>query len=397
MATNIEKARTGLLIRHPFFGSIVLKTPFTIGKGADFPVPTAAASRDGKIFINEDFANKLSIDELRFVIAHEAMHIAMAHVARTGNRDHAMWNIACDAVVNGILKREGVGTPIHGAVFIDGADELSAEQVYAKFGGSKNSQAQQGSGGQQHIPKPGIPDLNNKAVDAHANGKPPSPMSDADAAKAIAQSKVTMAQAAATARMCGKGSEFIDRLVGSYVQSRLPWWEILERFVQSRASQAESWSRPNRKFRRYAYLPSMQPEPSMGELVVGIDVSGSIGLEELQEFFGHVVGIAEQVHPERVHVLYTSTSVGAVDSFADGEELTLRSNPPSDGGTWMPAIHEWAEQNAPDADCIVIFTDGYTETMPEGGTPVVWVCTTNALSKKEGIGMVLATDHEDRS
>ena len=56
---------------------------------------------DGKsIIYNPDFVNKLSEEEVIFVILHEIMHCANLHFARLGGRNAKMWNYAGDYAIN---------------------------------------------------------------------------------------------------------------------------------------------------------------------------------------------------------------------------------------------------------------------------------------------------------
>ena len=64
-----------------------------------------AVSMD-KFYYNEDFVDKLELDEMTFTVLHEIAHIALMHVARRENREPLLWNIACDFYVNAIISKE---------------------------------------------------------------------------------------------------------------------------------------------------------------------------------------------------------------------------------------------------------------------------------------------------
>ena len=52
------------------------------------------------LFVGLDFLASNSVQELAFVMLHEAGHLINQHAARKGNRDHNLWNIATDMVIN---------------------------------------------------------------------------------------------------------------------------------------------------------------------------------------------------------------------------------------------------------------------------------------------------------
>jgi len=67
-------------------------------------IPTAAT--DGKqTYWNHDFVNQQNDLELRGVHLHEAYHVSGGHHLRRGDRDPYWWNVACDYVINGMIRR----------------------------------------------------------------------------------------------------------------------------------------------------------------------------------------------------------------------------------------------------------------------------------------------------
>ena len=151
MKSDIEMLKRKMLVKYPFFGSVVTNVDYKESKDI------IAAATDGKtIYYNPDFLNKLSISEQTFIFAHEVCHIAFNHILRSENKDHDLWNIATDAVINQFLKRDGL-TMVQGGVDIKEAINYDAEALYEKLlqekqqSGQGNSQQnqQQTSGGSQ--------------------------------------------------------------------------------------------------------------------------------------------------------------------------------------------------------------------------------------------------------
>ena len=100
---DFDKIKRKLLVKYPLFGSIIAKTKFIM----DSNVPIAAT--DGRdIFYNLNKVSKYSLDEQVFIFAHEICHIAFNHTNRYKNRDVKTWNIATDAVINALLKKDGL-------------------------------------------------------------------------------------------------------------------------------------------------------------------------------------------------------------------------------------------------------------------------------------------------
>jgi len=73
---------------------------------------------------------------LRFVMAHELLHVGLRHEPRRQGRDPYLWNIACDYVINGWLVEMGVGEVPFDSLLLDpelGFERESAEAIYDRI------------------------------------------------------------------------------------------------------------------------------------------------------------------------------------------------------------------------------------------------------------------------
>jgi predicted metal-dependent peptidase len=191
-----------------------------------------------------------------------------------------------------------------------------------------------------------------------------------------ATAKVEIAQAAQAAKARGKLSGKLAEIVADIINVKTPWYEILERYMNNHIKQDYTWTKPNRRhIGTGIYLPSMATEPSMGELVVQIDVSGSICKRELDYYAGHLSRIVKQCNPTKVHVIYTDTEVVKYVEFDQGQDVSLEFF--SGGGTHMPAGFEWVDKQGINPQVFVCLTDGYTDFGEAPDYPVVWCISSN--------------------
>ena len=140
MKYDIAALKRKMLVKYPFFGSVVASVNYKENKN----IPTAGT--DGKtIYYNPEFLEKLSTDEQTFIFAHEVCHIAFNHILRSDGKDQTLWNTATDAVINQFLKRDGLKM-VDGGVDIAEAINYDAEQLYEKLLNEKKQNQQQGQG-----------------------------------------------------------------------------------------------------------------------------------------------------------------------------------------------------------------------------------------------------------
>jgi len=121
---KIRKARVQLITRNPFFGSLCLYLNFVKVN----EVPTMGVAPDGTIYYNNKFVSALSLEELKAVLCHEILHLALEHLRRLGTRDPFKANIAMDYVVNLMIAPE-FQLP-KGALLDQKYENMAWEQVY---------------------------------------------------------------------------------------------------------------------------------------------------------------------------------------------------------------------------------------------------------------------------
>ena len=127
-----ERAKRWVMNELPLLGA--LASQITIIARADLceRMDIAVAAVNGNL-MEMYFHPKwnLTQPELLFVYVHELLHVALMHHSRAQGRDHELWNIACDFVINGWLVEMGVGQmPTIGALYDPRLAGMSAETVY---------------------------------------------------------------------------------------------------------------------------------------------------------------------------------------------------------------------------------------------------------------------------
>lgn len=374
MATDVKaaisKAKTAMVIDYPFFGTLIMSTPIEKVEW----VPTMAV--DGrKIYYNEAFLQKKTVNEIMFIFAHEIIHCALQHVWRAGHRDPTRWNYAIDYITNDLLVKEGIGTMPKDALFdaklVEKAEGL-AERVYELIPEIKTVYISMGDGegegggdGTKERPYYGT------SID---QCMPPRDTSGgADSAQEQQEWKMRVTQAINAAKMQGKLSANMERFIGEALKAKVDWRDVLRRFVSKRAKIDYTWARPKRRMiGSDIYLPSLAGQ-TMGKLVVAVDCSGSIGEKELTEFGSEIAAIVEDVKPAETWVLYFDAAVcGEPQIFRPGDPVTLE--PRGGGGTAFWPIFKYLEEHDIDPVCCVFLTDLYGDFGKEPPEyPLLWV------------------------
>jgi len=342
----LAKARTALVLEHPFVGNIALNMPFKI----DYTCRTAATN--GKeIRYNPHFMNDLNDEERKFVVAHECFHPMLDHNFRRGERQPKRWNHAADYVVNQLLTDEGIGKmPSFG---------LLNPQLYQSGGGTTD-------GIYNLLPE----DLDGDSLDECEDGGD----TPADQAQQEAEWKVRVAQAAQAAKMMGKMSAGLERLVGDVLKPKVDWRDVLRKFVEKAKTDQRSFARPNRRFiGQGLYLPSISGE-TLGEIAFAVDCSGSIDQKTVDQFAAEIHAVKDEGNPIAIHVIYFDSEVSHYDKFGRDDDLHIE--PHGGGGTAFSPVFEYMQQHAIEPVACIFLTDLCCDDFGDAPQyPVLWVST----------------------
>ena len=285
LKTRLAKAKTSLILEHPFIGSIALGMPHDYQEGVD-----TACTNGKRVLYDPVFVSDLSDDQLKFLVAHECMHPMLEHNFRRQSRDPERWNKAADYVINQLLIDEGIGT------FIDG--------------GCRNKALYDAGQGISE----GIYNLLPESTDGGGIGGTGRDLEDgegtaSDLAQQAAEWKVKVAQAAQAAKMMGKLSDGMARLVDSILTPTVDWRDVLQKFVVRHKTDERSFARPNRRFLSQGlYMPSRTGE-RMGPVAFLVDCSGSVDDTQLAQMAAEVRTVHEDLRPEKLHVVYFDAEV----------------------------------------------------------------------------------------
>ena len=355
LTTRLAKAKTSLILGHPFFGAVALSMPFEF----DESIPTAATNGK-RIRFNPEFVASLTDEELVFLVAHECAHPMLEHNFRRGERNHKRWNVAADYVINQLLTNEKIGRMPKVGLYNPGifaAGNGLSESIYNLLPDSDD-----GNG-----PGPGEP---GGSLDDCEDGEG----SPAEVAQQQAEWKVKVAQAAQAAKMMGKLSAGLQRLVAEVLQPKVDWRTVMQRFLVRARTDQRSFARFNRRFLPQGlYLPTVSGE-TMGPVVYAVDCSGSIDDRTINQFAAEIATAKEDLVPQAIHVLYFDSKVSHVESYSPEDDLFIK--PHGGGGTDFAPVFEKIVELDLNPVAIVFLTDLCCNSFGvQPDAPVLWVTT----------------------
>lgn len=366
-------------------------------------VPTAGTNGK-KTYYNPFFVTPMTNSQERFLIMHEVMHCALEHVApsRFQDRDRQVYNIACDVVINYVLTdgtewRPTIVTEMGGIydaeLYKEG--DGNADKIYKILMDRKSKEPDPGRGRGRGKGKgkggTGQGQGTGKGKDGTGQGQGPGNNNGNGGTDNEPQSwddctfdpidhdeefevKVQIKEALARARKSenfGRMSASLQRLIEELDIDKPKWTEILDNYMAS-DNVERSWARPSSRFASQGiYLPARGGK-SVGCVVVCLDVSGSVGQEELNLRAAEIYSIVENYTPKKLVVISHDTKAYLVDECDQGEDPDMAKVKGGGGTHFVPALTMAAEY---EPDVCIMLTDLGGPCGTEPDFPVVWAST----------------------
>lgn len=424
---RLKKAHIALM-KHPetaLYSGVMLMGKSEVVDGSF----TAYTDGVNKKYCKQYIEGYKSEAKLRGLILHENLHVALKQIQRGKDmfkEDAKIANMSADFVVNDIIfciegklanSNERIVELPDGALHDPFFRNWSMREVYnhirkenpqrqkpsGSSSGDEESDGSQGDGSQGN----GSPDGENKikangkeydmggqGFDEHDfSGKELTPEEAKDLNDKI--DKALREGGILAGRMGAKMPRSIDELLAP----KIDWREVLREFISSsvRGKDEFTWRRMNRRhLANDMYMPSVENE-TIGEVVVAIDTSGSIGAKELTEFASELASICDIAQPERVRVLWWDTQVHGEQVFENDDYQSIASllKPLGGGGTYVSCVGEYINKEKLKPECVVVFTDGYVEDDIKWNVqaPTLWMITMNrSLSVPTGKKVIYNQD-----
>ena len=333
-------------------------------------VPTAYTNGRDEVYGTE-FITGMNDAELRGLVLHECYHKLYRHLTTWRHLYQAnptLANMACDYVINVKIfddnKEDRFALLPEGGLMDEKFRGMDSAQVYKLL--------------RDELTDEQIAQYNMGSLDEHG-WEDAQNLSEAEKRELMREIDEAIRQGALAAGKYGSGG---DRDFADLLKTKVDWREVLREFIQTtcNGNSYSTWRRPNRRFISSGmYMPSGIDE-SVGEIVVAIDTSGSIGARELGQFLGEVKAICDTVKPERVRVLYWDTQVCGEEVYENDEldRLITSTKPKGGGGTAVSCVGEHIQATGIKAQAVIVLTDGYLgNDWGDWSIPVLWCIVNN--------------------
>ena len=366
--TRLKKAHISLM-KHPetaLYSGVML-----MGKSSVEDEKFTAYTDGVNKRYSREFISKLSDAELRGLVLHENLHVALKHIQRFKKEFKAepmLINASADYVVNDIILN------LNDRSFLTLPEDRLYDAKYRNWSVREVYEDLKKQRQDNNTPQGGN---EYKTLDDH-DFESSQNMTEAEAKELSSKIDKALREGGILA---GRMGAKIPRTIQELLEPKVDWREVLREFVTSatRGSDEYTWRRFNKRLMANdIYMPSMENE-SIGELVVAIDTSGSIGGQELTEFASELASICSVCTPSKVRVLWWDTEVHGEQVFSPEDYNNLKDilKPQGGGGTMVSCVSDYINAKKVNSEAVIVFTDGYLESDIKWviSAPTLWLVT----------------------
>lgn len=359
-----EKAKKWFVFNYPLLSSLAssFEIVYDARVAQSLEIDIAAVSfKDKTIFINPS-AN-LNEMGMRFVIAHEILHVALNHAKRRAGRDHLIWNLACDFVINDWLIEMCIGNPPEGIFFDKELKGKSADEIYLMIASNNRL-------------KKRMMTMRNRKAGDKGNSKS-SKLCDIMDDDYFSEFEDACAKALLRGismhHYSGRGDlpASFEEEVKMINQPAIPWQVELAEWIgrffpldESRRSYAKSSRRQSSTpdIARPSYIKPQYEEKTRTYGVI-LDTSASMDKILLGKCLGAIASYSEAQNVHEVRLVYCDAQPYD-EGYVNVNDIMNRAKMKGRGGTVLQTAVNYLENSMdfPKDAPILILTDGYFES-----------------------------------
>ena len=379
---KIVRAKVHLQTESPFFAYLVMN--LKVKKLNE--IESMGVSRQGDLVYNSKWVDNLSENQLKGVLSHEVLHLVLEHFERGENKEHEIYNIASDLVINNILVNSRFELPSglvpYGNrfksenlnIYIEDLHKKSADEVYNEL--------------LKQLPKKSekeIKILSDMRFDKHdygKKGKNSEGISKSESTKLKKKWNKILSEASVYAKQQGNIPSGMDRIIEVMLNEKISWKSILYKYITRELPFDYSYNRPSkRSVATGIFMPSILRENI--EVVISIDTSGSIAQTELSEFLNEIVNISKSFNNINMKLIVCDSEIKEVYDIRNGSiDTILNLKILGGGGTSHIPIYEYVKEHLPNTRFIINFTDGFTSFPSDESVKTIWVITKNGCNEE---------------
>jgi len=373
---KITRAKIQIQRKNSFFAYLSLYLKFK----EDNSIGSMGINAKGEVIYNSEFVDSMSNKELQGTLIHEILHLVFLHLVRLNNRDMKIWNIATDLVINVNVLENGFSLPdgtlkpyLNTFEFqdckIEKINTKLAEEIYnelmKKAKKQKKSGSVKGDGNDYQNKEGGDSDFSMEDVkefDKHIFDKNGKELTEKEKAELSEYWSEKIHEAYISSKLKGDLPQGIERFIGEIHKNKVDWKSLLKRYIERYIPYNHSYKLPHKKsISTGFYMPDYEKE--MIDITIVVDLSGSIGEKELNDFMSEIIGMAK-AFKDRLKIRLLTHEVNVTNDYLveNGNiDKIKKLKMIGGGGTSHKEVFDYIRNKKYRPKVVIFLTDGHSD------------------------------------
>ena len=331
---NLEKAKSKLMLEHPFFGEIASNLTITNNNTI-----AAVNFKGDKLEINYDYLEVLTLDEIATILANAAMKQLLFHQERSKDKVQYLWDIASDFAINELLAKNGFSIPPL-LNYSSRFERLSAEEIYTILLSEQDITNQEESEQEKIIEDSDFNEFLEAIIQKHLKEE--------------------------------SLPDGIEAYIPSAKRAKISWRELLFRYINYHAKMDYRLFPSNKKhLYRGVALPSIYSDEL--KIAVAIDSSASIDTKHLKQFLAELEAIMQTFPHYEIELIECDYKIQRHQRLLP--LMPLVTTIKGGGATDFRPVFEHLEQLGEDFRFLIYFSDGDGIYPKKSSIDTLWVLT----------------------
>ena len=395
MIKDVIRISKELLYDKPFYGSVLL----SLHKEVSLKAPTAMVGLQGimfKLTVNPEFWATLSDKHKEGLLLHELGHIIYFHLTEYDHlKDKQIANIAMDLFINQTIDADLLPD---GGCTLDKFDNMEKGKTtnwyYEKLmenkkggkdktlnnilsaGGGKGEGSPKDKDGNAPVGGQQVKDKNGKPVTVPDHSWEDVKNASDPIKKMVGKNTENMLrtiikQVGTQHGSLPAGLEDMLKKMDIIEPPKFNWRAFMKRFVGTSTKTHIAKTRRKKSSR----FPSMQGsrEKYFSNILIGIDTSGSVSMEELEEFQNELHHMHKTGHT--IEIILCDTIIQDQFIYNPKKPLSVKGR----GGTNFAPVVDYYQKNLKKYSCLIYLTDGESWDVKEARGQILW-CHSSACN-----------------
>lgn len=321
-----------------FYAHILNKFSIKLSSDIESPAGITFQNPNFILYINPELFSTYTIENRMAILKHEVLHAIFNHFLRKDKRDHKTWNIATDCAINQMINENHL------------PNDCILPKTLSKL---LNKKIPKNENAEFYYDLLINQNVDMQTIDSHDVWDESENFDQSENSKYIIK-EITNKALSETIKQIGRISKEISKILEIINKKQeINWKKVLKNVINNkRINTKRTIYRKDRRFNNRDDLKGKIKDKLFNLLVI-LDVSGSMSDEEIQTTLSEIMNICRDID---VTLIQVDSEAKEPEKITKNTKVFSRKG---NGGTYISAGLEKAKERKIQYDALIVITDGY--------------------------------------